>query len=130
MKKLISTTLASLFCVACLNAQTFDMKVAQPSYNDSIGYGWDVTNVPTSKELKKGLKRPVFFSVKVPDGNYKVTVTIGSKKYAANTTVRAENRRLFVEPLSTKKGELKTFSFVVNKRSPYINNKMSVRKII
>ena len=127
MKKLISTTLASLFCVACLNAQTFDMKVAQPSYNDSIGYGWDVTNVPTSKELKKGLKRPVFFSVKVPDGNYKVTVTIGSKKYAANTTVRAENRRLFIEPLSTKKGELKTFSFVVNKRSPYINNKMSVR---
>ena len=62
MKKLISTTLASLFCVACLNAQTFDMKVAQPSYNDSIGYGWDVTNMPTAKELKKGLKRPVYFS--------------------------------------------------------------------
>lgn len=127
MKKLISTTLASLFCVACLNAQTFDMKVAQPCYNDSIGYGWDVTNVPTAKELKKGLKRSVYFSVKVPDGNYKVTVTIGSKKYAANTTVRAENRRLFIEPLSTKKGELKTFSFVVNKRTPYINNKMNVR---
>ena len=51
MKKLISTTLASLFCVACLNAQTFDMKVAQPCYNDSIGYGWDVTNAIQAKKL-------------------------------------------------------------------------------
>lgn len=38
-------------------------------------------------------------------GNYRVTVRLGSKKQAGNTTVRAESRRLFVENLPTKKGE-------------------------
>lgn len=127
MLKLLSTALASMFCVACLSAQTFDTKVVQPNYNDEKGYGWEITDAPTAKELNKGLHRPVFFSVKVPDGNYKVTVTLGSKKYAGSTTVRAENRRLFVERQDTKKGQFKTFSFIVNKRSPYINDKMNVK---
>ena len=56
----------------------------------------------------------------VEDGNYKVTVTIGSKKRAANTVVRAESRRLMVESCSTKKGQFQTVSFIVNKRSPMI----------
>ena len=34
-----------------------------------------------------------YFSVAVPDGNYKVTVTLGSKKRKAETVVRAESRR-------------------------------------
>lgn len=62
-----------------------------------------------------------YFSLAVPDGNYKVTVTVGSKKKAANTTVRAESRRLFVQNAVTKKGEFKTYSFIVNKRNTTIN---------
>ena len=65
--------------------------------------------------------------MKVPDGNYKVTVTLGAKKKAAHTVVRAESRRLFVEDAKTKKGEFKTCSFVVSKRSPFINEKTNVR---
>ena len=65
--------------------------------------------------------------MKVPDGNYKVTVTIGSKKHKGNTVVRAENRRLLLEETATRKGQQLTFSFVVNKRSPYISDKMSVK---
>lgn len=63
-----------------------------------------------------------YVSVDVPDGNYKVTVTIGSKKKAGHTTVRAESRRLFVHNAVTKKGEKKTFSFIVNKRDTQIRD--------
>ena len=64
--------------------------------------------------------KPFSFSVAVPDGNYRVTVELGSKSHEGNTMVRAESRRLFVENTPTKRGKFKTFSFVVNKRSPYI----------
>ena len=49
------------------------------------------------------ITKPAYFSVAVPDGNYKVTVTIGSSKKAANTVVRAENRRLMVENAVTRR---------------------------
>ena len=84
MRKYFLAT-ALVACFSCANAQTYDMTVPQPSYSDATGYGWDVVEAPTAKELKTGLSRPVFFSVKVPDGNYKVTVTIGSKKHKGNT---------------------------------------------
>lgn len=100
----------------------FDMTKNQPVYTDSIGYGYDIIPAP---EIKKDV--PFYFSVKVPDGNYKVKVELGSKKKAGNTTVRAENRRLFVENKKTKKGEIVSYEFVVNKRSPQINEKESVK---
>ena len=75
----------------------------------------------------KGSKAPFFFSVKVPDGNYRVSVTLGSRRQAAVTTVRAECRRLLVEPVATRRRELRTVSFVVNKRSTRIDDRHSVR---
>lgn len=59
-------------------------------------------------------------NVPCPDGNYLVTMKIGSKKKAGNTFVKAESRRLFVNDLSTAKGEFQTVSFVVNKRDRII----------
>lgn len=41
-------------------------------------------------------QNPKSYAVEVPDGNYKVTVVLGSKKKAAKTVVRAEARRLMV----------------------------------
>ena len=70
--------------------------------------------------LNKVSERPFYFSVPVEDGNYKVTVTLGSKKKAAQTVVRAESRRLMVENCVTKKGKFETYSFIVNKRSQEI----------
>lgn len=70
---------------------------------------------------------PIDFSVKVPDGNYRVTVTLGSKKRAAQTVVRAESRRHFSDVISTKKGKFQIFSFVVNKHEPMIDAKTSVK---
>ena len=72
-----------------------------------------------SDELK-GAMSPPFISLEVPDGNYRVTVTLGSKKKAGSTTVRAESRRLMLENVVTRRGEQKTLSFVVNKRDTRI----------
>ena len=63
-----------------------------------------------------------FVSVTVPDGNYRVTMTLGAKKKAGSTTVRAESRRLMVENVATRRGERKTVSFVVNKRDTKIRS--------
>lgn len=113
-----------LIGVTAVHAQTydFDMTKAQPVYSDATGYGYDVLAMPTKKSIS-----PFYFSVKVPDGNYKVTVVLGSKRKAAQTVVRAESRRLFVENAVTKKGKFATYSFIVSKRSPYINKDENVK---
>ena len=70
---------------------------------------------------------PFTRNIEVPDGNYKVTVVLGSKKKAGKTVVRAENRRLMVDEVATKKGQFKTVEFVVNKRTPEIEKGKSVK---
>jgi lysophospholipase L1-like esterase len=101
-------------------------------YSESNGAGLDFTDSPVLAEVLSGRSKtvaetPVYFSVKVPDGNYRVTVVLGSKKRAAETWVRAENRRLMLQGVKTKRGELRTVSFVVNKRTPeiYQNNQIT-----
>lgn len=102
------------------NARTYQLADA-PRYSAETGYGYDFLPSPT-----KGSKAPFYFSVNVPEGNYKVTVRLGSKKQAGVTTVRGESRRLFIENLPTKKGEILEKSFIINRRSPRISDKESV----
>lgn len=102
-------------------ARTFQLADA-PRYSEETGYGYDLAPTP-----EKGSKAPFFFSVRVPDGNYKVTVRLGSKKQAGVTTVRGESRRLFVDNLPTRKGQFTEETFIINKRNPRISDKESVR---
>ena len=88
----------------------------------SAGADYGTTAPKSDKDIK-----PYYFSVEVPDGRYKVTLEIGSDKRAAETTVRAESRRLLVENLPTRKGETVTKTFTVYKRSPYISDKERVK---
>lgn len=135
MKRLILILLTLNFSLFALHAQTFsfdgrDKSAIQVKPTDVFsaekGYGYDFQDVVAEAykaqtetfRLSNGV---FYFSVAVPDGNYKVTVTVGSKKNVSNTTVRAESRRLFVQNAITKKGEFKTCSFVVNKRNTIIN---------
>ena len=131
-----SLTLFFTFCLLAVSpqAQTFNFsldgrdrqaQLLTPAdiYTKEKGYGFDFVNIVKESTLidakfkkeDRGTSptAPFFLSVNVPDGNYKVTVTLGNKKVAGNTVVRAESRRLFVEDLQTKKGEFKTFSFIV-----------------
>ena len=105
-------------------AQNYDVDLTkpQPRYSDTRQCGWDITKTPEEKYSSRG-----FFSFQVPDGNYKVTLTLGSKHKKGSTVVRAESRRLMIDETNTRKGESKTVSFIVNKRSPQIDDKERVR---
>jgi len=65
--------------------------------------------------------KPFYFSTVIPEGNYRVTITFGSKNEASANTVKAELRRLMIERVETSKGEFATRSFVVNVRRPQIS---------
>ena len=95
---------------------------ASKVYDDVSGYGFDFGQHPQSDG-----KSPFFFSVKVPDGNYKVTVKLGSENSAGETTVRAESRRLFIEREKTAAGKFKKETFIVNKRNTHIADGVKVR---
>ena len=84
------------------NARHFTLGADRRAYNDARGHGWEDANR---------------FSVKVPEGNYRVTLAFGGAE-ASDTTVKAEGRRLMVESLHTGKGETATRSFIVNVRTP------------
>ena len=101
----------------------FDMTKPQPVYSEEQGYGYDLLPAPDKKKPNE----PFYFSVRVDDGNYRVTVVLGSKKKSGLTTVRAEGRRLMVENVATPKGRTATYEFVVNKRSPRIDDQTHVR---
>ena len=81
----------------------------------------------TEVTLDKVSTEPFSYSVAVPDGNYRVTVTVGHKKRAGQTVVRAESRRHFFDVISTKKGQFETVSFLVHKHSPMIDDKVRVK---
>ncbi len=74
-----------------------------------------------------GGREPFFVNFDVPDGNYKVTVTLGNRRRAGSTTVRAESRRLFLDNVPTRKGQRIERSFIVNKRNRCITPGDSVR---
>lgn len=129
--RLIAVGLLMTLAIA-LQAQTFHLSLdgrdkaatlllPTDTYSADKGYGFDFTRqLPPAEEAKALPLTPCFLSVAVPDGNYKVTVTLGSKRRAGSTTVRAESRRLFLHDVQTAKGEFRTLSFVVNKRDDII----------
>ena len=123
MKRQLMMLLGVLPFVAAAQTFDFDMTKPQPVYSADAGYGYDILPAPT----KKTQDEPFYFSVKVDDGNYRVKVELGSKKRVGETTVRAEGRRLLAHNVATKKGQFVTYEFVVNKRSPRIDDKSRVR---
>ena len=71
--------------------------------------------------------QPFYFSVAVPEGNYRVTATLGDAAGESTTTVKAELRRLMLERVTTASGKFETRTFVVNVRTPKIAGGGEVR---
>lgn len=80
------------------------------AYSVARGYGFDLDTAPNAEG------KPFFFSVAVPEGNYRVTVTFGGAAPSANT-VKVESRRLLVEGLRTAPGASIARTFIVNVRN-------------
>jgi lysophospholipase L1-like esterase len=123
MRKQLMLMLGVLPVMAFAQTFDFDLTKSQPVYTTESGFGYDILPAPT----KQRSNEPFYFSVKVDDGNYRIKVELGSKKRVGETTVRAEGRRLMVHNVATKKGKFVTYEFVVNKRSPRIDDKSRVR---
>jgi lysophospholipase L1-like esterase len=88
--------------------------------DDKDGFGFDLVASPT--RFGHGAcssDKPFFFSAAEPDGNYQVTVTLGSGESSV-TTVRAESRRLFVDRERVPAGGSVTEVFNVNVRTDVI----------
>jgi len=66
--------------------------------------------------------KPFFFSIRVPEGNYRVTVTLGDPSAESVTTVKAETRRLMCERVRTRAGEFLQRTFAVNVRTPRLTD--------
>jgi lysophospholipase L1-like esterase len=58
------------------------------------------------------------FSVKLPEGTYRVKVTLGDAAKPADTTIKAEARKLMIESAKTRTGEHQVREFSVNIRTP------------
>ena len=61
------------------------------------------------------------FSVDLPEGNYKVTVTLGDSEEPSRATIKSENRRLMAENVSTRAGQYAVCEFLVDVRTPQLS---------
>jgi lysophospholipase L1-like esterase len=82
---------------------------AHDTYDADRGYGFEPaeSDAPWTR-----------FSVRVPEGNYRVTIRLGASDRASQTSVAAETRRLMLENVATRRGKFVERSFIVNVRTP------------
>lgn len=96
-------------------------------YSPATGYGFEpgatlVPGKPPGTSLTSA--NPYYFSVKVPEGNYKITVLLGT---GSVTTIKAELRRLMAEDARATNGGTHVRTFLVNVRTPDISPGNRVR---
>ena len=117
-------------------AEGYTAVPASTVYSDDLGYGFESGYAPVNVVRRKGTpltrdfitgENPIRFSVKVPEGNYRVTLTLGDPEGTSRTTVKSEQRRLMLEGIQTGRGETKTVSFNVNVRTPQLSKGNSIK---
>jgi lysophospholipase L1-like esterase len=114
---------------------------AGDNYSPEKGYGFELAALPTLVTRQKGdaftkehltSNGGFYFSAELPEGNYLVTLKLGDTEGISQTTVKAECRRLMLENITTKPGEIRSESFVVNVRRPEFGNdrvKLKAREV-
>ena len=72
-------------------------------------------------------EQPFFFSVAMPEGNYRVTVTLAAAAEESVATIKAESRRLMLEQVKVAPGKSTTRTFTVNVRTAALPDGGSVK---
>ncbi|GAO29460.1 glycosyl hydrolase [Geofilum rubicundum] len=105
------------------------------NYTPERGYGFDLNSRVATIGQSDGnavvaseTASSFYFSVRVPEGNYKVTVVAGHPDKASELTIKAESRRWMTGVENIPAGETRTFSFVVNRRSARISDTDSIHR--
>ena len=102
--------------------------LASARYQQGVqDFGFDGTGLPQMSDGTCSSGAAFYISVTEPDGNYRVTVTLGSKVAAAETAVKAEARRLMLQEIATQPDQTVKRSFVVNVRTPEVTPTEDVR---
>jgi beta-galactosidase len=109
--------------------------VAATTYSRERGFGFLEASGITCVDRKSPDPRltgfctsaaPFRFVVDLPEGNYRVSVTLGDAEGESLTTVRAESRRLMLEHVATARGAFTTRTFTVNVRNSRLTRGGSV----
>ena len=90
------------------------------SYSTASGYGFEPGANLIAGDKSVASTTPFYFSIKLPEGTYKVTAAFGGASGESIVTVKAELRRLMLEKVHVRPGKTETRSFVVNIRTPGI----------
>ncbi len=108
----------------------FTPVAADLNYSVERGYGFDFNSKvvgvtrggadPARAGHVTGSESPFFFSVKVPEGNYRITVTLGDAQGDSATTLRTEAGHLMTAGVVTTAGKFETRTIVANVRRPQI----------
>lgn len=112
----VITLAAALLLSTVARSEGFvrEFDLSQPAaigaFTPANGAGFDLGTRPQANA-------PFYFSVAVPEGNYRVTVVLGDAKAPGATLVRAESRRLLLETVRTAAGEFAERTFIVNVRT-------------
>jgi len=117
MKRLIVTTALLLASLSSARAQQFDFRPGTAAAGHSAVAAGSTYSGERGNGFEPG-SGGALFSVKVPEGNYRVSVTLGDAKEASDTTLRAEGGRMLATGLTTSPGEFLTRDFIVNVRRP------------
>lgn len=95
-------------------------------YTPELGYGFEN---PVSLGAGRNFvssEQPFLFSVRLPEGNYLITVALGGV-VKSDVTIKAEARRLMLERVTVAGRDSVTRSFTVNVRRPDFGNGARVR---
>jgi lysophospholipase L1-like esterase len=104
--------------------------VPDSKFSEGLGYGFthgtNLTAVDRGGDPLKGdyitSTSPFYFSVRLPEGNYDIKLLLGDIKGNSATTIRTECRRLMLENVKTKHGQLVVKTFSVHIRDSLIRN--------
>ena len=72
-------------------------------------------------------KKPFYFAVDLPEGHYRVIITLGGSAEGSSTTLKAESRRLLFENAKTASGETVQKTVVVDVRYPQMKNHEGIK---
>lgn len=108
----LALTLASATGGAAPGAPVIDIDLAGKTLEEMPAYRPGGSGIE-----KRDPSGAYLYSVALPEGIYRVTLTLGDKRSAGKTTVKAESRRLFLRDVATRRGQTVTRSFLVDVRN-------------